>query len=166
MKIGRYKLKISDLVLAVAIIVVLGLRVPSMLANFAIEGKTIPSVERRIIGSTQTVSYPPEGGAVAIYWATWCAPCKIEMARLKKSVESGEIPRERVFAISLSEDENTIRSFLTKNAYPFTFLLAAAQDEVFNVSATPTLVLMKDKEVVSVGTGPSLWGIWRAEGLF
>lgn len=166
MKIGSYKLKISDAVLAIILIALAVFRLPTILANFAMEGKTIPVVSRQVIGSGESISYPPEGGAVAIYWATWCAPCKLEMGRLQKSVEAGKIPHHRVFAISLGEDAATISAFLTKNNYPFTFLLPSPQDELFQVAATPTLVLLKDKEVVSVGTGPSVIGIWRAEGLF
>ncbi len=162
----NYKLKISDVVFAVVLFALAVFRLPTMLANFAMEGKTIPAVSRQVIGSGESVSYPPEGGAVAIYWATWCAPCKLEMIRLKKSVEAGDIPRDRVFAISLSEDAATINGFLAKNDYPFTFLMPSPQDEAFQIAATPTLVLLKDKQVVSVGTGPSFWGIWRAEGLF
>jgi len=166
MKIYNYKIKISDVVLALILIALAVFRLPTMLANFAMEGKTIPVVSRQVIGSGESISYPPEGGAVTIYWATWCAPCKLEMSRLQKSVEAGEIPRDRVFAISLGEDAATISAFLKKNNYPFTFLGPSPQDETFQIAATPTLVLLKDRQVVSVGTGPSVWGIWRAEGLF
>lgn len=166
MKIFNYKLKVSDVLLALILLALVVFRLPGMLANFSMEGKTIPSVNRQLIGSQESVSYPPAGGAVTIYWATWCSPCKLEMARLKKSVEKGSIPRERIFAVSLSEDETTVRTFLAKNPYPFTFLMPSPQDETFQITATPTLVLLRDKQVLSVGTGLSLWGIWRAEGLF
>jgi len=166
MKVFNYELKISDALFAVLLIYLIASRFPSMLANFSMEGAVIPVASRQVIGSGVSVSYPPEGGAVTIYWATWCAPCKLEMIRLKKSVDAGEIPAARVFAISLGEDAATISSYLKENSYPFTFLVPSPQDEIFKVTATPTLVLFNDRKVLSVGTGPSVWGIWRAEGLF
>lgn len=163
-KFGRWKK--SDSVFAVVLLVLLSFRLPGILEHFRTEGTTHAPVERSVLGRETTVSYPPAGPAVTIYWATWCAPCKLEMNRLRASVEAGKIPRDRIFAISQGEDVGVLKKFLRENSYPFVFLLSHPQDEAFKISATPTLILWQDRKVLSMSAGLSLWGIWRTENLF
>lgn len=162
----KYKIKKSDFFILALLLLLLLSRIPGALENFNAEGKIHSPQERIVLDTGALIQYPPAGAAVTIFWATWCAPCKFEMLRLKKSVEAGKLPRGRVFAVSLNEDAETVLSFLQKNPYPFTFLASSKADEVLPVAATPTLVLWKDRRVQSIGTGLSLWGIWRAESLF
>jgi cytochrome c biogenesis protein CcmG/thiol:disulfide interchange protein DsbE len=166
MKRFKYKLKKIDYAILVFGVFFLLSRLPGVIANFQSEGEIHRSETRYILGSNNAISYPPEGGAITLYWATWCAPCKLEMLRLKNSVNSGKLPKQRVFLISLSEDPKTVESYLAKNPYPFTFLQPSRADLDLQISATPTLILWENRRVLSIGTGLSLWGIWRAENLF
>lgn len=163
---ARFKLKKSDVFFLVLALVLLSFRLPGILEHLRTEGTLHAPVQRTLVSSESSVSYPPKGPAVTIYWATWCAPCKLEMNRLRASVEAGKIPRDRIYAISQGEDAATLTAFLKENAYPFVFLRAHSQDEAFKISATPTLILWQDQRVLSMSAGLSLWGIWRAENLF
>src|SRR5687768_11186750 len=63
--------------------------------------RIIPS--RKVLSYTTgtQVDFPSRNGRnLAIFWATWCGPCKLEMERLKRSVESGSIPKDAIFAIN------------------------------------------------------------------
>lgn len=163
---ARFKFKKSDFFFLAVILAMFAYRLPGILEHFRTEGTTHAPVERSVLGRETTVSYPPAGPAVTIYWATWCAPCKLEMSRLRASVEAGKIPRDRIFAISQGEGAGVLKKFLSENSYPFVFLLAHPQDEAFKISATPTLILWQDRKVLSMSAGLSLWGIWRTENLF
>jgi cytochrome c biogenesis protein CcmG, thiol:disulfide interchange protein DsbE len=154
-----------NLIIYIAIIAyLLVYRAPQIWDNFQKQGQVLSSHEVEVIGENRTISFPPSGPAILIYWATWCAPCKLEMDRLQKSVETGKIPKDKIFAISLSEDTKTIEMFLKKNNYKFTFINDPEHD--FEVQMTPTTALLKDGVITSFSTGMSLIGIWRAEALF
>lgn len=161
------KANVSNLLFLVALLGVALLRLPQLLEHWKLEGMKLSAQERELLTGAETRLYPPaDGTSVVIFWATWCAPCKLEMNRLKASVEAGKIPKERLFAISLSEDPKTVASFLEKNPYPFTFLRPALSDEELKIQATPTTVIFDQGKVRSISQGMSLWGIWWLEYLF
>ncbi len=165
--LNRKMLKPSNLLFAIVLLFVVSTRLPQILEHIKLEGQPLIQEERRNILENQTIIFPPSAGhAMVIYWATWCAPCKLEMNRLKSSVESGAIPKERIFAVSLFEEESEVQSFLQKNPYPFIFLALSKNDESLNIRATPTTLIVQDGKIRSISQGMSLWGIWWAEFLF
>ncbi len=143
---------------------------PTIANNFRKEGSKLEGLESLVINSAkegQTTQFPPkEKKAVAIFWSTTCAPCKLEMARLKSSVEDGKIPKSSLFAINPFEERGEIKKFLAKTDYPFTFVEAPGISQALNVRGTPTTIFIEDGEVVSIKTGMSLTGIWKAEAFF
>lgn len=156
--------KIINIILSLTVALIL---IPRLWLNFGFEKRELPS--RNFLEIThQTERYfPPENGnAVAIFWATWCGPCKIEMDRLASSVRAGKIPAERIFAINVSEDIGTQKEFLTKSPYPFTFIDAPALVQELEINSTPTVIFVKDQVITSLSSGMSLIGIWRSEWLF
>lgn len=109
-------------------------------------------------------AFPPKSGpALAIFWATWCAPCKLEMARLSESVKSNKIPEGKVFAINLFDSPVEQRKFQTEKNYPFIYISAFELGKELGIQATPTTLLVKDGVVKSLSTGLSIFGIWKAE---
>jgi cytochrome c biogenesis protein CcmG, thiol:disulfide interchange protein DsbE len=137
---------------------------PIFISNLELEGTTVDIKSYEVFGQKEAATFPlPNQNSIAIFWASWCAPCRLEMARLKHSVDSGAIKQEQVFAINMSEDKNTIKRFLYESEYPFTFIDAPLLPQKMNIQVTPTLVLFEDNQVKSSGSGISLIGIWRVE---
>lgn len=136
---------------------------PVIKNNFQQEDQGLEPVEVAIFGQEKKVNFPPKNGrAIAIFWATWCGPCKIEMERLKSSVESDAIPRDRIFAINPFESPEVIGRFVKGNNYPFQFIDSSIAKDL-GVSSTPTTLFIDETKIVSMSSGMSLWGIWRAE---
>ena len=100
---------------------------------------------------------------MAIFWATWCAPCKLEMERLQKSVEERKISEGKIFAINPFESKDISSVFIRKNKYPFVFIEAQDVAERINIMATPTTLLLEDQKIHSMSSGLSIIGIWKAE---
>lgn len=143
---------------------------PTIANNFRKEGLKLEGLKSLVINSEkegQTAEFPPiEKKAMAIFWSTTCAPCKLEMARLKSSVENGKIPKSSLFAINPFEGRSEIKKFLAKNDYPFTFIEAPGISQALNVRGTPTTLFIEKGKVLSIKTGISLTGIWKAEAFF
>lgn len=146
---------------------IIATQAPTIISNFKKQGEKLRVVDAKVINSSkefQTTRFPPRGHkAVAIFWTTTCAPCKLEMARLKSSVEQGKISEESLFAINPFESSSVIKKFLARNDFPFTFIEDTGIAQDLNVQGTPTTIFIDKGEVVSMKTGVSLTGIWSAE---
>ncbi len=139
---------------------------PRISNNFAKEGERIEVQEYQIIeaGSTnKKLVFPPQQRSIAIFWATWCAPCKLEMKRLSNSVDKGAIPAGSIVAINPFESTDKIRSFLKEESFPFTFIEDRGLSQALNVNTTPTTLFIEDKKIFSLSSGLSFIGIWKAE---
>ena len=158
--------KKSNIFLFLVLAFALFQQIPVIQNNFTREDETIPSREVLVLNqkAKATVFFPPKDSrAITIFWASWCAPCKVEMARLKKSVESGAIPKEFLFAINPFESNTEIRKFIKENNYPFTFIEASNLSSELEVKVTPTTLFIDKGIITKMSSGMSLWGIWEAE---
>jgi cytochrome c biogenesis protein CcmG, thiol:disulfide interchange protein DsbE len=159
------KIPKSNLIFYILFFLVLASRIPVALKNFAAEGRIVPSTSVKNLLTDQLQSFPPaDSPAVVIFWASWCGPCRIEMDRLKASVESGKIPKEKIFALNLFESLDVIKKHLKQHHYPFQFIEVPTYD--WKIEMTPTMLLIKNGKIISQSTGITLVGIWRAEFLF
>ena len=98
---------------------------------------------------------------VLLFWATWCGPCSLELARVNRMIAGGELKPEQVLAISIGETAEVVKSAIAERKY--TFPVALDLDgkvaESFKVSGTPTIVFVDEKQVInwlSTGLSPSL----------
>ena len=149
------------MILAAAILI------PRTLKNLESEGTKIATGSYRMLSPGQTdleMLFPqPEKKYLAIFWATWCGPCKVEMNRYHASVESGKIKGENIIAINPFEDDPVVTNFLKQHPYPFTFIEGKHLSSLLNVEVTPTTLLIENSTVISRSSGMSVIGIWKAE---
>jgi len=163
---GKWASK-SNLITLFILALAIYMQAPTILKNFQTEGTKLETEEYNKIsakGLGGKVLFPPQNrNSMTIFWASWCAPCKLEMQRLKSSVENGKIPEELIFAINPFETTATVISFLSKNDFPFTFISAPDVSQKLNISSTPTTLFIEKNEIISMKSGLSFVGIWRAE---
>ncbi len=97
--------------------------------------------------------------SVLVFWATWCGPCAIELGRLQAAIDDGEIPADRVFAVSLGEDPDVVFQHAAEKKYTFPVLADEARDSgrLFQVQATPTTLHVDEAGTIrwaAVGAHP------------
>ena len=88
------------------------------------------------------------GRAVLIsFWATWCAPCRIELPHIAKAYEQHRDEGFEVLAVNVREDPERVRRFAKELGLTFTVLLDARGQVAkrYFVRGIPTNVFV-DKE--------------------
>lgn len=103
-----------------------------------------------------TVRVRPPGEVVLLdFWATWCAPCKPQMAELREI--RGSFPDVHMLSITNEDDEQAIKDFWKE--YEGSWPVASDPDletnDAFGVTRIPTLLVF-DAEGAEV---------WRHVGL-
>jgi cytochrome c biogenesis protein CcmG, thiol:disulfide interchange protein DsbE len=141
--------------------------IPRAIENFKSEGTVLATNSYRILSSQgrgEMVEFPQQNKKyMAVFWATWCGPCKVEMNRYHASVEAGKMKQENIIAINPFEDDATVSKFLKEHDYPFTFIEGKKLSETLDVRVTPTTLLIENSIVISRSSGMSVLGIWKAE---
>ena len=145
--------------------IILYTRGGAILYNFSLEGKAINSLSttQYTVSPHTEVIFPPKGKSIGIFWHSQCAPCKVEMIRLKRSVESNSMDSLKIFAINPFESDQEIEKFIHKNQYPFQFIKDTGISKSLNIEVTPTTVFIESNELKSIHSGMSFLGIWLAE---
>jgi thiol-disulfide isomerase/thioredoxin len=81
------------------------------------------------------------------YWATWCEPCKVDMARIRELYEKYGGKRLAVVGIALDGDRKQLAGYLASKPLPWPCLheaggLDGRLAEEFGVLTLPTMILV------------------------
>jgi thiol-disulfide isomerase/thioredoxin len=127
-------------------------------SDAAPEGETLQSLD--VAGSPGgPVAVLPDEVTLLDYWATWCAPCKPQMAELRAVRE--RFPDLHMLSITNEADEAAIRSFWVEyeGTWPVATDTELRTNDRFGVTAMPTLLVFD-------ASGAEVWrhvGLARAE---
>ena len=76
-----------------------------------------------------------DGPVLVNLWATWCGPCRTELATLERL--SRTHPGVRVVAVSVDAEPEAVRAFLRARPLPFAVLHDPAAQAAFRAAAVP-----------------------------
>jgi peroxiredoxin len=84
------------------------------------------------------------------FWATWCAPCRMEMVELQSLQDKFKDKNFEILSLNQGEAADDVKRFMDRKKYGFHALLDAdgAVGAKFGVRAIPTLVLVDKDGVV------------------
>jgi thiol-disulfide isomerase/thioredoxin len=141
-------------------------RLPGLIEMHKAEGQAAPSAQVFTLEGNK-IALPREGRHILIFWATWCGPCKVELARINRMVRAGEISSDSILAISVAEDPHLVASFAREEEYQFPIAVdpTSSAASAYKVGGTPTLVLIDQDSLISwmtTGISPSLELRFRA----
>ncbi len=161
-----FKKRIWDITFGILILLLLAYRLPGWLEDWRKEGQIAHQIQVLNLEeepfTPQTLPLDSQNSAqLLIFWATWCGPCKVELQRINRLIESHKIPAERVLAISSYEDPQLVLKTAQERKYLFPVFADPQGDaaKIYKVKATPSLVLLSQKGVmewVTSGLSPSL----------
>jgi cytochrome c biogenesis protein CcmG, thiol:disulfide interchange protein DsbE len=100
--------------------------------------------------------------AVVIFWASWCGPCTVELARIRDSISSGELSPEGIVAIGIWDDMPAIKAAASERQYNFEVLVDSMGEaaQLFKIQATPTKAYIGSAgEVVEFSNGLGVFTI-------
>jgi thiol-disulfide isomerase/thioredoxin len=81
------------------------------------------------------------------YWATWCEPCKVDIAQIRELYAKYGPKKFAVVGIALDTDKNTLTKFLAAKPIPWAQLheaggLDGPLAEELGVLTLPTMILL------------------------
>ncbi len=148
--------------MALILIGALALRGPLLVKLFQFQGKTVPAIDGMMTLSNQNVS--SLSNKVIIFWASWCGPCKVELARINEYLAQGKLSPDQILTISIDSNKDELLKAIKDSNYSFPVVWDGdgSVSESFKVEVTPTIFVTNDQEQVlwaTSGLSPFLY--WR-----
>ncbi|WP_419835228.1 protein disulfide oxidoreductase [Endozoicomonas atrinae] len=159
-KTGRLKRWLREALFMVVIFTIVSIAVDLWRGQSLPDGAMPDMVVTTIQGENIDVKTLSHEQPVLIYfWATWCSICRVVSPTVNWM--NSDYP---VFSIALSSGENTrLAGYLKHHGYDFPVVNdnKGSIARQWGVSATPTLIIVKNGKVVSSTTGittpPGVW---------
>ncbi len=84
------------------------------------------------------------------FWATWCAPCRIEMPEIARVHAQFRDQNLSVISIDLQEDPKIVRAAVTRGRFPWTFVVDpdGAVARSYQISSLPSTVFIDRAGIV------------------
>lgn len=134
-----------------------------------LEGKVLPVFSLPDLSGALKSSLDFKGGALLLnFWATWCPPCRAEMAGLERIHKEFGPSGLRLVGVSVDEDLNLVREFLLQQGIGFEVLSdpkALISQNVLGTTVLPVTLLVGRSGVVQrVEVGERRWDEMPAKG--
>ncbi len=136
----------------------------------ALVGRPAPDFTLRDLEGEQIQLSGLRGKVVLLdFWATWCGPCRMTMPKLNNLVKKFRKQDVVILGIDVSEEEQTVRTFLRKNRLEYPILLVPRGNPVvenYSARSIPALVVIDRNGLVAeykVGYGNETEEMLRAD---
>jgi len=117
----------------------------------------IPKISWEDLNGTQWSAKDEVGKVVLLnFWATWCAPCLIELPTLQTLYEISDPAQVSVISINVRQQKSQVLNFISNTSLTLPVVLDNKGDiaKSFGVKIYPTTVLIDSKGVAR----------WKIEG--
>lgn len=140
-------------------------RVPLFYEQFKKEGTQLKSYTLTTLDGSSVILPVLKKKAVFVFWATWCAPCSVELERINTLMRDKEINidslYDSIYAVNMGEDHSLIKKTIEQKGYLFQVVVDSRGHLTrdLNIKATPSLVFVDEDqkiEWISSGLSPTL----------
>lgn len=129
----------------------------------------IPHLSLHALDAPSIAADPRTGKTVVLnFWATWCAPCRKEMASLQRLSDALDPARFAVIGVSVDEDRNLAREAVARHGWRFARYhdtLREARDALGIDTLPRSYVIAPDGHILRVVEGAFDWGSREAVAL-
>ncbi|WP_394246137.1 protein disulfide oxidoreductase [Vibrio profundi] len=119
------------------------------IAGMTVQGEMVDAIEMSKSGKP----------VIIYFWATWCTACKFVSPTINHFAKN-----HQVVSVALSSgNDDRVRRFLSAKEYDFPVLndVTSRISRDWEISVTPTIVIIKDGEIQHISTGVTTpWGLW------
>ena len=146
--------------LAVALLVITGLPQRQYFTGELIAGAwtapeinaLAPQILQTTLADVQINLQNLQGQPIIInFWATWCAPCRLEMPELQALYEQYHDNGLMILAVNMGENRTTIRNWITEFGYTFDVILD--QDQIlferYQVRGQPSTFIVSPQGIIT-----------------
>lgn len=109
-------------------------------AENVMEGQLFPALELQAVDGKRLEKFQVSGRPMVLnVWATWCAPCRAEMASLNRLHRDYEGQGLAVVGISIDRDRYMVSEYLRTGAVDFPVLIDPSGEQIQSILSTPAV---------------------------
>lgn len=73
------------------------------------------TIDDQVFNIRKALSDTTTGRLAVVFWASWCAPCRVGMAALSAAADTLAAAGVTVVQVNVAEEEDVVRAFLAEN---------------------------------------------------